>query len=76
MHKTRFPTRKCGSNKFKNLTIVLLSNIPASQDDNFHKEGLDKTSPCKISSFLDVIPLGPINLQVISNTMAEIASEE
>jgi hypothetical protein len=76
MHKARLPTRKCGSDKFKDLTIALLTNILASKDDNFHKERLGKVSSCKISSFLNVIPMRPINLQIIPNTMAKVASEE
>jgi hypothetical protein len=73
MHKASFPTSKSSPIIPEDLPISLLLDIPASQHDYLHQKRLSKGKFSHRERPLNVLSQRPINLQIIQNSLAEIA---
>ena len=73
MNEVSLPASKTGSLILKKFAISLLPNVLASQNNHFHEERLFKRSSGLSNRRLQILPLGPINLKIIPNSLTKIA---
>ena len=73
MNKISLPTSKTRPLILNFFGISLFPNVPACQNNHFHKERLFERGSCLSNHRLQVLSLRPLNLQVIPYSLAEIA---
>ena len=76
MDEATLPFSKSWSFIPEDCSIPLQPNVSTSHNEHFHEKNMSKTSFGPSNGGLDVISSRPLNLQIIPNTLAEIASEE
>ena len=74
--ETMFPSPKRWWDVIKNLIIPDQPDVPTCHNNHFHKERLIEKLSSSSKHLLDVIPLGPFNLEIGPNSSAKIILKE
>jgi hypothetical protein len=72
-NKCSSPSSKGRQDFLKNGCISLLPDVPTGQNHNFKEERLIKILPCSKDNVLNSRSMPPNYLQVVPNSLAEIA---
>jgi hypothetical protein len=76
MNKITFPLCKSGSLIAEDFGISNQPNLPTSHNNHLHEKRLAKAPPSSTNRGLKITITSPFNLQIVPNTLAEIALKE